>query len=183
MILLLDLATLHVHKTMQINVHREVLGLGLGLEEWVMGRFWRHLLTAHHGDPLGMSLFFWRKFILLHLYWFLTRLRDAWLIGVNNLPFLTGLSRKWWQKVCLVDTICDVKFFSKFCIQMKSGWWEQWMKEVYEFLANFDGLSFLANFEGLNVFCRMRLYSTMCCEMTGTTIPRWQHRFPSAQRS
>ena len=46
------------------------------------------------------------------------------------------------------------------------------MKEVYEFLANFDGLSFLANFEGLNVFCRMRLYSTMCCEMTGTTIPR-----------
>jgi len=26
------------------------------------------------------------------------------------------------------------------------------MQEVYEFLANFDGLSFLASFDGLNVF-------------------------------
>ena len=46
------------------------------------------------------------------------------------------------------------------------------MQEVYEFLANFDGLSFLANFDGLNVFCRICLYSTMGCDMTGTTIPR-----------
>ena len=123
---------------------------------------------AHLDDPLGMSLFLWKMLILLLLYWFLTRLRDAWVIRVNNWPFWRGLSRQWWQKVCIADTICGVIFFSKFCIQMMSGWWEQWMQEVYEFLANFDGLSFLASFDGLNVF--------VVCSYIAQWAAKWQER-------
>ena len=34
------------------------------------------------------------------------KLRDTWVITVNNWPFLGGLFRQWWQKLSIVDTRC-----------------------------------------------------------------------------
>ena len=36
------------------------------------------------------------------------KLRDTWVIAVNNWPFLGGLIRQWWQKSSIGDTRCAV---------------------------------------------------------------------------
>ena len=97
-----------------------------GLQERIIGRFWKDFLIMHHGEPHGMPPFFHERslfccfciafwlvcdLIACHAYknnmnW--CKLRDTWVIAVNNWPFLGGLIRQWWQKSSIGDTRCAV---------------------------------------------------------------------------